>query len=198
MEVEHKEVLSRLRQKYGNMKQLYVTIEELGELSAALASFTLNRSEDTREGILDEVSDCYIVMEHAKGILDTEIEDSELKFQREKIKSIPLYDLTSFQVEREAYINIGNAIRLLSKLARCMSEGTEAPIQYKIRVREAIKSVYSALMYCQIRASLEGTWIDNRINSKVERLSRWIVNDVSFKETMVDRKVADIKGDMNV
>lgn len=79
--------LEDARKKYGNRNQIMVAMEELCELSCALAKFPRyddeeKAIEETREKVLDEVADVYIVLEHVKSIFQLrpeEILSRELK-----------------------------------------------------------------------------------------------------------------------
>jgi hypothetical protein len=81
-----KEILSKLRELYGNNFQLMVCIEELNELACVLCKYP--RYDDPEKAItelsgkvLDEYTDVDIILEHVKNIF--RLTDEEIERHRE-------------------------------------------------------------------------------------------------------------------
>lgn len=74
-------VLSKLRQMYGNKFQIMVCIEELNELACVLCKYPRYNSEkqavdELKDKVLDEYVDVCIILEHVKAIFD--LTDTEI------------------------------------------------------------------------------------------------------------------------
>jgi NTP pyrophosphatase (non-canonical NTP hydrolase) len=82
MTEKQKEILKKLREKYGNKAQIAVCTEELCELSSVISKFIRYDKEetaisDTKHKVTDEFCDVLIILEHIREIYkisDTDIE----------------------------------------------------------------------------------------------------------------------------
>ena len=79
-EVDGQAVLKKARDTYGSKNQIMVCIEELNELSCALAKYPrYEKHEDaiekTYQRVLDEWCDVFIIMEHIKAIYQLKEDD---------------------------------------------------------------------------------------------------------------------------
>ena len=52
--------------KWGVRNQILKTIEELGELSTALARYLIYKDESYEWDVVDEIADCYILLDQLK------------------------------------------------------------------------------------------------------------------------------------
>lgn len=78
----HKEVLSHIREKYGNTTQILVSNEELCELAAVCAKFPRysdphKAREELHSSAVDEVADVMIILDHIINIF--QLEDAEIR-----------------------------------------------------------------------------------------------------------------------
>lgn len=74
-EITDLKVLEEARAKWGNKNQILVCMEELNELGCVLAKYPryddeAQAVEVLKEKALDEISDVYIILEHAKAIFE--------------------------------------------------------------------------------------------------------------------------------
>ena len=84
---EMNKLLTKTRDTYGNKNQILVAMEELCELSAALAKFPRYEDEQdainkTRGSVLDEVADVFIVLNHVTQIFGLTNEDIESRMDK--------------------------------------------------------------------------------------------------------------------
>lgn len=98
-----KEVLKMARQTYGNRNQISVAIEELCELCCALSKYVRYDDDDkgvqeTREKVIDELADVYIVIEHIKAIYNVTPEEIGT-IQRAKIARLERWLRNSASLE---------------------------------------------------------------------------------------------------
>lgn len=68
--MEHKEILEKAIEKYGDKNQLLKTIEELNELSRALARFLIDDNIYNYSNVAEEIVDVKIMLEQAIVILN--------------------------------------------------------------------------------------------------------------------------------
>lgn len=68
--MEHKEILEKAIEKYGDKNQLLKTIEELNELSRALARFLIDDNIYNYANVAEEIVDVKIMLEQAIVILN--------------------------------------------------------------------------------------------------------------------------------
>ena len=68
--MEHKEILEKAIEKYGDKNQLLKTIEELNELSRALARFLIDGNIYNYANVIEEITDVKIMLEQAIVILN--------------------------------------------------------------------------------------------------------------------------------
>lgn len=68
--MEHKEILEKAIEKYGDKNQLLKTIEELNELSRALARFLIDDNIYNYANVAEEIMDVKIMLEQAITILN--------------------------------------------------------------------------------------------------------------------------------
>lgn len=68
--MEHKEILKKAIEKYGDKNQLLKTIEELNELSRALARFLIDDNIYNYSNVAEEIVDVKIMLEQAIVILN--------------------------------------------------------------------------------------------------------------------------------
>lgn len=182
LELGQKDVIDVIRCKYGNMNQLYVCIEELGELCNAFADFC-SANNRYRSELLDEVADFYIVARHLAGIIGYDLSDYSIDMLQETaMRKLTMSTLCSVDMERKAYSRIGDAIKHFSKLARYMTEDCDTAA-YKAICAAHLVTLYRTVAYIMVRASLDDTWVRNRINLKVDRMREWVDNNISFKGT---------------
>jgi NTP pyrophosphatase (non-canonical NTP hydrolase) len=71
---EQIEILEKAREKYGDVAQLLVSIEELNELACVLAKYPRydtpeQAKTELHQKALDEVADVYIILNHVETIL---------------------------------------------------------------------------------------------------------------------------------
>ena len=68
--MEHKEILEKAIEKYGDKNQLLKTIEELNELSRALVRFLIDDNIFNYANVAEEIVDVKIMLEQAIVILN--------------------------------------------------------------------------------------------------------------------------------
>lgn len=68
--MEHKEILEKAIEKYGDKNQLLKTIEELNELSRALARFLIDDNIYNYANVIEEIVDVKIMLEQTITILN--------------------------------------------------------------------------------------------------------------------------------
>ena len=73
-------ILERAIKTYGKDMQLTVAVEELSELIKEICKF--KRGEANLDNIIEEIADCYIMLEQLEIIFD--IEDSDIVKQIDK------------------------------------------------------------------------------------------------------------------
>lgn len=70
-------ILERAIETYGKDMQLNVAIEEFSELIKEICKH--KRGEDNRDNIIEEIADCYIMLEQLGVIFDIWFEEIEYK-----------------------------------------------------------------------------------------------------------------------
>ena len=86
MDLEHKNVYSEAQDKWGIDSQIYVAIEEFGELITALAKRNRFYNGSSHEDIIEEIADAYVMLDQLSIIFgEIEVESKyEEKFNRLK------------------------------------------------------------------------------------------------------------------
>lgn len=194
LEVEQKEVVKGIMDKYGRSNQLAVVLEEAGELLSAFMDATRVVNQCA---VLDEIADCYITMEHMQNIIGWHVSEEDIAHRMEKINKLDWNDVLSIKHERDICKMIGEAIQCFARVARYIDDGA-IPSSYAIKCQLHISNMLYAAAYIQRYVCIKDEWVKNRIASKIERMAMWLKEDVTFHNTTEVRDVRDSKEDMNV
>lgn len=194
LEVEQKEVVKGIMDKYGRSNQLAVVLEEAGELLSAFmdATRTVNQSE-----LLDEIADCYITMEHMQNIIGWHVSEYDIANRMRKISKLDWSDIISVKYERDTCKMIGEAIQCFARIARYIDDG-DIPSSHIVKCQIHINNMLYVAAYLQGYLYIKDEWVKNRIASKIERMTMWLKEDVTFHNTTEVRNVRDSKEDIDV
>jgi len=91
--------------KWGVKNQILKTIEELGELSSALSRYLLYKDETYEYDIIDEIADCYILLDQLRVVFPEVGERMYSKKER-------LAQIVNEQIEYREMRDYGNLQRL--------------------------------------------------------------------------------------
>ena len=91
--------------KWGVKNQILKTIEELGELSTALARYLIDKDESYEWDVVDEIADCYILLDQLKVLFPEVGERMYSKKER-------LAQIVNEQIEYREMRDHGNLQRL--------------------------------------------------------------------------------------
>ena len=91
--------------KWGVRNQILKTIEELGELSTALARYLIYKDESYEWDVVDEIADCYILLDQLKVLFPEVGERMYSKKER-------LAQIVNEQIEYREMRDHGNLQRL--------------------------------------------------------------------------------------
>lgn len=194
LEVEQKEVVKGIMNKYGKSNQLAVVLEEAGELLSAFMSVTSAMNQSI---VLDEIADCYITMEHMQNIIGWHVSEKDIARRMEKVNNLDGSDVISIKHERDTCKMIGEAIQCFARVARYIDDGA-MPSSHIIKCQIHINRMLYVAAYLQRYMYIKDEWVKNRIASKIERMSLWLKEDVTFHDTTEVRDVRDSKEDIDV
>lgn len=201
LEVEQKEVVKGIMDKYGKSNQLAVVLEEAGELLSAFIdeAVVMNQHLVLRNqcAVLDEIADCYITMEHMQNIIGWHVGEIDIAHRMEKINGMDGSDIISIRHERKTCKIIGEAIQCFARVARYIDDEA-IPSSHKIKCQMHINNMLYVAAYIQRYMYIKDEWVKNRIASKIERMSMWLKEDVTFHNTTEVRDVRDSKEDIDV
>lgn len=186
--------------KFGEVNQLFVVVEEMGELISAIEKVDLIPYAEVVPMVLDEIADGYISMQILEWILSNYYDlgyKEELDYKvmmHEKLVTVTVRPDNCCEPKlKSKYISkAADSIRAISKYNR--NKCDEKLIQAALK---AMYDYYSVLRYARIRFGLSDSTVLSRIDSKLQRIHKWAVECNDINDTNKIREVRRPEEDIN-